>query len=343
MWNNDRFAGFRRQRGKKSKKHPNDEEGVMSLQQVGASNPRSWSFASIGGWVGGIIVVLVLAIMFSASPFFTVEQGEAGVVLRFGKVVSVASPGLNFKVPVMDRVIRMSTRTEKRVYDKVLSYSRDVQEAAIRLSVNYHVPFDKIDEVYSRYGVNYAERVIDPIVPDRTKKVFGQYQAQTVVSERVRLGQQIEDAIKTSVPDAIIIESVQFENIDFSANYTKAIEAAAQAEAEVRKTRYELERERVEAEKRVVQAQAQAAQIRERAQADSEAIRLRGEAEGRAIAAKAKAFIDNPAYANLIAVERWNGVLPHTMLPGSALPFIPVPHGDAVPAPPRPAAATAAR
>lgn len=285
----------------------------------------------IVAWAVGVFIVLILAVMFSASPFFTTEQGEAGVVLRFGKVVNVASPGLNWKMPVMDRVQHMSTRIEKRVYDKVLSYSRDVQEAAIRVSVNYHVPFDKIDEVYSRYGVNYPERVIDPVVPDRLKKVFGQYQAQTVVSERVKLGQQIEDAIKESVPDGIVVDSVQFENIDFSANYTKAIEAAAQAEAEVRKSRHELERERVEAQKRVVQAQAQAQQIRERAQADADAIRLRGEAEGRAIAAKARAFIDNPGYANLIAVERWNGVLPQTMLPGSALPFVPVPQGASLP------------
>jgi regulator of protease activity HflC (stomatin/prohibitin superfamily) len=303
----------------------------MSLQQIGAGKPSGLNFGGIVKWAVGIFVLLILAIIFSASPFFTVEQGEAGVVLRFGKVVSVASPGLNFKVPIMDRVQHMSTRIEKRIYDKVLSYSRDVQEASIRVSVNYHVPFDKIDEVYSRYGVNYVERVIDPVVPDRLKKVFGQYQAQTVVSERVKLSQQIEDAIKSSVPDGVVVDSVQFENIDFSANYTKAIEAAAQAEAEVRKSRYELERERVEAEKRVVQAQAQAQQIRERAQADADGIRLRGEAEARAIAAKARAFIDNPGYANLIAVERWNGVLPHTMLPGSALPFVPIPQGGATP------------
>jgi regulator of protease activity HflC (stomatin/prohibitin superfamily) len=316
----------------------------MSLQQSGGAGRTSSGFMKVGGWIGGIIVLLVLAIIFSASPFFTVEQGEAGVVLRFGKVTKVAPPGLNFKIPIMDRVVKMSTRIEKRVYDKVLSYSRDVQEASIRLSVNYHVPFDNIDQVYTRYGTNYAERVVDPIVPDRTKKVFGQYQAQMVVSDRVQLGQQIEDSIKTSVPSLIIIDSVQFENIDFSANYTKAIEAAAQAEAQVRQSRNELEREKVEAEKRIVQARAQAQQIRERAQADADAIQLKGEAEARAIAAKARAFLDNPGYTHLIAVERWNGVLPHTMLPGSALPFIPIPQGQGVeqgPATPRTAAAPA--
>lgn len=313
----------------------------MAETESGKAKARSTARAV--AWLVGGFAILLAAIAFSASPFFTVEQGEAGVVMRFGKVVSVAPPGLNWKLPVMDRVQLMSTRIEKRVYDKVVSYSRDVQEGSIRLSVNYHVPFDKIDEVYSRYGVNYPERVIDPIVPDRLKKVFGQYQAQTVVSDRVKLGQQIEDAIKISMPDGIVVDSVQFENIDFSANYTKAIEAAAQAEAEVRKSRYELEREKVESEKRVVQAQAQAQQIRERAQADADAIRLRGEAEARAIAAKAKAFIDNPGYANLIAVERWNGTLPQTMLPGSALPFIPVPQGStAAPGPAGQAPARAA-
>src|SRR5262245_16495732 len=211
----------------------------------GGAGGGSWNFGSLYLWGGGIIFVLILFLVFSASPFFTVEQGGAGVVLRFGRVVNVASPGLHFKLPVVDHVVRLSTRIEKRIYDKVQSYSRDVQEAAVRLSVNYHVPFDKAEEVYSRYGTNYAERVIDPVVPDRFKKVFGQYQAATVVSDRVRLGQQIEDAIRSSVPDGILIDSVQFENVDFSANYIRAIEAAAQAEAQVRQSRNELEREKV--------------------------------------------------------------------------------------------------
>lgn len=318
----------------------------MSLQQSAGTSPppgRGWTGGRIAAWSGVAFFAFILAVMFSASPFFTVEQGEAGVVLRFGKVASVAGPGLNYKIPVMDRVVRMSTRTEKRIYENVLSYSRDVQEASIRLSVNYRVPFERVAELYGRYGVNYAERLIDPIVPDRTKKVFGQYHAQSVVSDRVKLGLEIEDSIRSSMPPQVVIDSVQFENIDFSANYTKAIEAAAQAEAQVRQSRNELEREKVEAEKRIVQAQANAAQIRERAQAEADSIRFKGEAEAKAIAAKARAFVDNPGYTNLIAVERWNGVLPHTMLPGSALPFIPVPQGTTtVTAPPQQRAAAAA-
>jgi regulator of protease activity HflC (stomatin/prohibitin superfamily) len=110
----------------------------------------------LGGTAVAIVVGLVL--VWVLAPFFTVEQGEAGVVARWGKVVKVAGPGLNFKWPLIDSVTRMSTRIEKRGYDKVLSYSRDVQEAAIRVSVNYRRSTDQ--EVFSTYGVNYVEHTI---------------------------------------------------------------------------------------------------------------------------------------------------------------------------------------
>jgi regulator of protease activity HflC (stomatin/prohibitin superfamily) len=308
----------------------------MSLQD----NVRA---AGIGGRVAkfvlwGVVALVALGALLSASPFFTVDQGEVGVVLRLGAVQRVAEPGFNTKMPFVDSVVTISTRTEKRTYENLQSYSRDVQEASIQVSVNYRINAAKAAEVYGQYGTTYAERVIDPVVPQRLKEVFGQYQATTVVSDRTKLGREVEEAIRSSVPDDLIIESVQIENIDFSDAYEAAIEAAAQAEAEVRKVRNELERERFEAEKGFVQAQAAAKSRRERAQAEADAVRLqaaadadatrlRGDAEASAIAARSKALADNPGYVNLIAAERWNGTLPTTQVPGSAVPFVTLPGG----------------
>lgn len=273
------------------------------------------------------VAAAVLAFAFSPSPFFSVEQGELGLVLRFGRVAKVAEPGLNTKIPFIDTVVKMSTRTHKQTFESLTSYSRDVQQASIQLSINYRIKPEATEAIYTRFGTDYAARVIEPVVPQRLKEVFGQYQAQTVVADRVKLGQEVENAILSSVPPDIIIENVQIENIDFSQAYESAIEAAAQAEAEVRKTRYELERDKVQAERRVVVAKAEAEAVRQRAQADADAVRLRGDAEAAAIAAKAKAFLDNPGYVNLIAVEKWTGTLPTTQVPGSALPFIQIPSG----------------
>lgn len=305
----------------------------------------------VGGFLGRAVLWIVgglvaLVVVFSASPFFTVDQGEVGVVLRLGAVQRVAEPGFNWKMPFIDSVVTVSTRTEKRTYENLQSYSRDVQEASIQISVNYRIDPLKAAEIYGQYGQSFPERIIDPVVPQRLKEVFGQYQATTVVADRTKLGVEVEKAIRESVPKDILIDSVQIENIDFSDAYEAAIEAAAQAEAEVRKVRNELEREKFEAEKGFVQAQAAAKSRRERAQAEADAVRLqaaaeadatrlRGDAEASAIAARSKALADNPGYVNLIAAERWNGILPTTQVPGSAVPFITLPGGSPPIAPPQ--------
>lgn len=276
--------------------------------------------------------MLLISLMFVNDTYYTIDEGERGVVLRAGSVNHVAEPGLNFKFPIIDSVVRISVQDQKRAYEKVATYSKDVQLAMILVSVNYKVLPGAVDEVYARYGTEIVARAIDPIVPDRLKKVFGQYQAATVVAERVRLGKEVEDAIKAAVPqDLIQVVSVQIENIDFSDAYEAAIEAAAKAEAAVRQARNELERQKVEAERVVVDAKARADAVRAQAQAEAERIKLAGEAEATAIRAKGDALRDNPNLVGLIAAERWNGVLPTTQVPGSAVPFIELPQGGSAP------------
>ena len=145
----------------------------------------------------------------------------------------------------------------------------------------------------------------------------------------------IKDAITETLKyDAmIIIESVQLENIEFSANYLHSIEQRMLAEVEVQKLQQNAEREKVQAQITVTQATAKANAVRAEAQANAEATRLNGEAsasnikitgeaQAAAIEARAKALGTNPNLVTLVQAERWNGVLPTTMVPGSAVPFV---------------------
>ena len=83
------------------------------------------------------------------------------------------------------------------------------------------------------------------------------------------------------------------------------------AEVEVQRVRQNLERERIQAE--IVETQATA---------EANAIRLRGEAEALAIDARGRALRDNPDIVQLVQAEKWNGVLPTTMLPSNTVPII---------------------
>ncbi len=44
----------------------------------------------------GVLAVVVLPFL----SYYTVNEGERGILLRYGKIVKVAEPGLGFKIPL---------------------------------------------------------------------------------------------------------------------------------------------------------------------------------------------------------------------------------------------------
>lgn len=271
-------------------------------------------------YLAGAAVVAVAA----SKSFYTVDEGERGVILRTGAVVGTAEPGLGFKIPFLDRIVKISVQSRAQIYEQVETYSRDQQAATMKLSVNYRLPANEVERIYAEYGSEegVVQRLIDRRVFEQAKNVFGKFNAVTAIQERMRLNSETETAIRDAVKGPVLIDSVQIENIDFSDAYEQSIENRMLAEVEVQKLRQNAEREKVQAEITVTQANAQAQAVRAQAEAQAAATRLAGEAEADAIRAKGAALRDNPALIDLIAAERWNGQLPATMIPGSAVPFI---------------------
>ncbi|MNP43227.1 hypothetical protein D3C76_1370320 [compost metagenome] len=159
-------------------------------------------------------------------------------------------------------------------------------------------------------------------VPTQVENVFGKFNAVAAVQNRVQLVNDISTAIKATITGPVIIDSVQVENIDFSDAYEKAIEARMAAEVQVKTREQQLATEQVQAQIRVTQAQAEADSQVAQAKADALATELRGKAEAEAIKARAQALASNQNLVELTKAERWNGVLPTTVLPNGALPFI---------------------
>jgi regulator of protease activity HflC (stomatin/prohibitin superfamily) len=229
-------------------------------------------------------------------------------------VVVTADPGLSFKLPIVDTVKEINVQTQARLYEKVMVYSRDQQNADLYVSVNYRIASDQVEKIYSEFGgrEGIVNRLLDRQVPEEVKNVFGKFNAVTAIQERERLSREVQEAIQKSVSTPLlIVESVQIENIDFSDAYEQSIEQRMLAEVEVQKVQQNAQREKVQAEIAVIQAKAEA-----------DAVKLKGDAEAHAINARGKALRDNPSLVELVQAEKWNGVLPTTMVPGQTVPFI---------------------
>lgn len=269
--------------------------------------------------VVGLVTLFLLLL-----SYYTINEGERGILLRYGKIVKVAEPGLGFKIPFMEVIEKLSTRNQAVVYEGVQAYSRDQQPAKMTVSVSFHIPPTEAGAVYTNYKTIDAlkERLIVRQLPTQLENVFGQYTAISAVQDRTRLVQDLQNAMKKAVIGPVIIDGVQIENIDFSDAYEKSIEDRMKAEVAIATRKQNLETEKIQAQIAVTQAQAQAESKLATAKAEAETIRLKGAAEAEAIRLRGEALRENPGLVSLTTAERWDGKLPETMIPNGTVPFI---------------------
>jgi regulator of protease activity HflC (stomatin/prohibitin superfamily) len=294
------------------------------------------------------IAAVIAIIMLVLSSWYTIDQGERGVILRTGAMVGTAEPGLHFKLPWIETVVKIpvtqqvtywtcqnGANCEAGEHPQMQAYSQDQQPADMRVTISWHVPPDAVEKVYSEFGSlgNLESRLVSRRAPQDVKTVFGKFTAASVIQNRAQFNTDVQAAIEAGIQGPVQIDSVQVENIDFSDAYENSIEQRMLAEVEVQKLRQNAEREKVQAQITVTQAQAaadarradaqaQADAVRLQAEADSQAIQLRGDAEAKAIKARGDALRDNPNLIFLTQAEKWNGQLPTTMLPNGSVPML---------------------
>ncbi len=269
-------------------------------------------------FLGVVLVGVIFVVSLLFGTYYTVNQGERAVLLRFGQAVATEGPGLHFKLPLMETVEKLSVREEKESF-KTEAYSKDQQPAQVQVSVNYRLPEAEVLKMYSNLGPDYVSKLIDTQLPRRLKEVFGQFSAQAIVDDRTKLGVEVERSMEKALDGrGILIISVQVEDVSFSDVYERAVE---------NRMKTEVEKAQAEAEKakRITSADAAAYEVKAEADAQAHATEVRGAAEASAIRARADALKSNPDLVSLTAVEKWNGQLPTTMVPGSALPFVQIP------------------
>ena len=66
--------------------------------------------------IGKVALIIVAVIIFQVvySSFYTIEAGEQGIVLRFGQYNRTAEPGLHFKVPYAEDMVRVDVKTVRK-------------------------------------------------------------------------------------------------------------------------------------------------------------------------------------------------------------------------------------
>lgn len=104
---------------------------------------------------GGLLAVIgpclfiVLLILFFSS-FYTVGQQTVAIVERFGKFSRIARPGLNFKIPLIERVAGKMTLRVQQLNVKAETKTLDNVFVHIMVSVQYFVLQEKVYDAFYR-------------------------------------------------------------------------------------------------------------------------------------------------------------------------------------------------
>lgn len=274
----------------------------------------------IKGILAVVIAFLGLTIFFGS--WYQVSDYERVVLTRNGAVVGTVGPGLHFKLPIIDEAHYFSLRDNVKDHKNLEAYTRDQQTATItNISVNYRIHEGDIEEIYRRFGSteNMVSQLVSKRIGETLEQVFGQYNAERAVVERTKLGQEFTAAIR-QVNGPIEITSVQIENFSFPDEYEHNINQRMAAEVKAKQAEEQ-------AKATITDAKAEAEARLLKAKAEADAIRLAGEAEAHAMREQGEALRQFPDLVKLTAAKTWNGILPATMVPNGAVPFVEVPAG----------------
>jgi prohibitin 2 len=251
-------------------------------------------------WIA-VIIILVVIVSVAGCGIKVVDTGQRGVKTRFGEIASESLPeGLYFFNPITTKIVEIDTRV-KRLDDQTESYTRDVQQANIKYTLNYRLQQNQAHTMYRDVGTDWEQRLIPQVVLGTLKEVVGKWDAVDLISNRDKATNTAFEQIRKNLAERFV-EISRFEITDIS--YTSEFETSVE--------------QKVIAQQKAIEEQNRTKQIEEQARQKV----LSAEAEAKSMQIRAEALEQNAKLVEWEAVQKWNGVLPQYMLGGGTTPFI---------------------
>jgi regulator of protease activity HflC (stomatin/prohibitin superfamily) len=256
-----------------------------------------------------ILIVLLILFIISWGSFAIVPAGHRGVVLLWGSVEKrIMGEGLNFKVPIAEKVIKVDVKVQPHPFREIDASSKEYQMVKMTGMMNFHIDPAYVNDLYQKVGLDFADKVIDPAFNDFVKEVVPTYPIGEILPKR----EEIRKRAMTKLGDNlsryhIIVDDIYFANIRFSPEYEGAIEAKQVAQQQVETQRQVLAQREIEAQQRVATA---------KGEAESILVVAQGQAKANDVLSRSISSI----LVQYKSIEKWNGILPQVS--GGAVPFI---------------------
>src|SRR3989338_4665753 len=281
-----------------------------------------------------LILILVLPFLGRLNPLYTVEFGTVGVVSRFGRIERLASPGLNFKMPIIEKIyfyntqkiiyetaeqpqtsqfynkestgFNLNSTVQKTASDSadfpVDTTTKDGQQVSIRFTLIYRLDPEKVLWLAQNIGTQdqIATRIVQAESRSITRNVAREFPASELYTGDVfKYQQSVQDRLVSGFEEnGVILDEFLVMQIKFSDGYIAAVEQKQIEQEKVKTEEFKAQQEEFIKQQKIIRA------------------------EGEARAQDILRQTINPLVLQKMAIEKWNGILPTYLGGGAEVPFI---------------------
>ena len=256
-----------------------------------------------------LLPIVVLAIAGVLSSIFIVDEREKALVLQFGRVVDIKEdPGLAFKIPLIQEVVRYDDRILSRDLEPLEVTPSDDRRLVVDAFARYRIAdVEQFRRAVGVGGEDAAARRLDSILRAETREVLGSVSSNDILStDRAALMLRIRNsAIAEAQALGLQVIDVRLKRTDLPPENLNATYERMKAERD-REAADERARGNEAAQR--IQAQADRTVIELVSDAERQSQIIQGEADARRNEIFAQAFGADPEffefYRSMTAYQR---------------------------------------
>ena len=147
----------------------------------------------------GFIILLVVMAFLLFDSIFIVNSQTAAIIERFGKYQTTAHEGLNFKLPLIDRIVVRRNLKISQQDIEVETKTRDNVFVKTKVSVQFQIIRDKVHDSYYRLSDPIAQ--IDSYIFDVVRSEIPKLTLDEVFISKDTVALAVKESLEESMDD----------------------------------------------------------------------------------------------------------------------------------------------
>lgn len=250
----------------------------------------------------GLLIVL-LGIIIGGNSLFVVNQWEAGIVLRFGKIhgleetgsAKVYEPGLHFMIPFVDRVVKIDTRIQTMDSRPQEALTNEKKALVVDTYVKWRVSDYGQFYLRTQNDFNRAESLLERIVNNDLRAEIGVNSVkETISGEREQMMLNVRSNSNTATQElGVDVVDVRIKQANYPPEVSENVYDRMRSERERVATAF---RSNGQKEAEIIQASADKKATIIKADAERDAKIIMGQADAEAAKIYASAYEQNAEF-----------------------------------------------